>query len=185
MPCRLEAEWLSNRKVAGKDKEILYNAYVRKTWGRARLERGSIRMRPTRTRTLLRRDPPHLILEMTMDIDARSFEAFRDLVYGRSGIVLGEGKQALVGSRIGKRMRQLGLTRFPEYLDWVKGRGGEEEMTLMLDAISTNVTSFFREPVHFEFLRARLEEHVPRRGKAAYGSGAPPHPRAKSLIPWP
>ncbi|MBW8886304.1 MAG: protein-glutamate O-methyltransferase CheR [Fibrobacteres bacterium] len=95
---------------------------------------------------------------MSMDIDARSFEAFRDLVYGRSGIVLGEGKQALVGSRIGKRMRQLGLTRFPEYLDWVKGKGGEEEMTLMLDAISTNVTSFFREPVHFEFLRARLEE---------------------------
>ncbi len=93
-----------------------------------------------------------------MDIDARSFAAFRELVYGRSGIVLAEGKQALVGSRIGKRMRQLGLTRFPEYLDWVKGRGGEEEVTLMLDAISTNVTSFFRESVHFEFLRARLKE---------------------------
>ncbi len=36
----LEAEWLPNRKVAGKDKKILYNAYVRKTWGRARLEAG-------------------------------------------------------------------------------------------------------------------------------------------------
>ena len=36
----LEAEWLPNRKVAGKDKEVLYNAYVRKTWGRTRLEAG-------------------------------------------------------------------------------------------------------------------------------------------------
>lgn len=93
-----------------------------------------------------------------MDIDRDSFDAFRELVYGRAGIVLGEGKQALVGSRIGKRMRQLGLERFPDYLDWVKGDGGEEEMVQLLDAISTNVTSFFREPEHFEFLAARLAE---------------------------
>ncbi len=93
-----------------------------------------------------------------MDIDRKSFEAFRELVYGHAGIVLGEGKQALVSSRIGKRMRQLGLERFPDYLDWVKGEGGEDEMVQMLDAISTNVTSFFREPEHFEFLKKRLEE---------------------------
>src|SRR3954451_20644990 len=99
-----------------------------------------------------------------MDIDRKSFEAFRDLVYGKAGIVLGEGKQALVGSRIGKRMRQLGLERFPDYLDWVKGEGGEDEMIQMLDAISTNVTSFFREPEHFEFLRARLEEWAAKGG---------------------
>ena len=100
-----------------------------------------------------------------MEIDPKSFAAFRDLVYGRSGIVLADGKQALVGSRIGKRMRQLGLARFPDYLDWVKGEGGEEEMVQLLDAISTNVTSFYREPAHFGFLRSRLEEWL-REGRA-------------------
>jgi chemotaxis protein methyltransferase CheR len=122
-----------------------------------------------------------------MEIDPASFEAFRDLVYGRAGIVLGEGKQALVGSRIGKRMRQLGLERFPDYLDWVKGQGGEEEMTQMLDAISTNVTSFFREPEHFAFLRAQLEEWMAKGGSrlriwcAASSSGEEPYTLAMTV----
>jgi len=122
-----------------------------------------------------------------MDIDRDSFEAFRDLVYGRAGIVLGEGKQALVGSRIGKRMRQLGLERFPDYLDWVKGDGGEEEMIQMLDAISTNVTSFFREPEHFDFLRKQLADWA-ERGEtrlriwcAASSSGEEPYTLAMTV----
>jgi chemotaxis protein methyltransferase CheR len=122
-----------------------------------------------------------------MEIDRASFEAFRELVYGRAGIVLGEGKQALVGSRIGKRMRQLGLERFPDYLDWVKGDGGEDEMTQMLDAISTNVTSFFREAEHFAFLRARLDEWSAKGGSrlriwcAASSSGEEPYTLAMTV----
>ncbi len=123
-----------------------------------------------------------------MDIDRASFEAFRDLVYGRAGIVLGEGKQALVGSRIGKRMRKLGLESFPEYLDWVKGEGGEEEMIQMLDAISTNVTSFFREPEHFDFLRQRLGEWSAKGSSglriwcAASSSGEEPYTLAMTVL---
>ncbi len=123
-----------------------------------------------------------------MEIDRHSFDAFRELVYGRAGIVLGEGKQALVGSRIGKRMRQLGLERFPEYLDWVKGEGGEEEMVQLLDAISTNVTSFFREPAHFDFLSERLGEwRQSRRPRlriwcAAASSGEEPYTLAMTIL---
>jgi chemotaxis protein methyltransferase CheR len=124
---------------------------------------------------------------MIMEIDAASFAAIRDLVYGRSGIVLGQGKEALVGSRIGKRMRKLGFSRFPEYLDWVRGGGGEEEMVQLLDAISTNVTSFFREPVHFDFLRARMEEWL-RAGRrrfriwcAASSTGEEPYTLAMTV----
>jgi chemotaxis protein methyltransferase CheR len=124
---------------------------------------------------------------MTVEIDAESFAAFRELIYGRSGIVLGEGKQALVGSRIGKRMRQLGMSRFPDYLDWVRGKGGEEEIVRMLDAISTNVTSFFREAGHFDFLRERLEEWARRGGGrlriwcAASSTGEEPYTLAMTV----
>jgi chemotaxis protein methyltransferase CheR len=92
----------------------------------------------------------------TMEMDRDSFDQFRSLVYAKSGITLGVGKEALVSSRVGKRMRKLGLEDFQSYLDWVKGRGGEEEMVHLLDAISTNVTSFFREPVHFEVVEDAL-----------------------------
>jgi chemotaxis protein methyltransferase CheR len=122
-----------------------------------------------------------------MDIDPKSFDSFRELVYGRAGIVLAEGKQALVGARIGKRMRQLGLERFPDYLDWVKGEGGEEEMIQLLDAISTNVTSFFREAEHFAFLRERLEAWRKGGGQslriwcAAASSGEEPYTLAMTV----
>lgn len=85
-----------------------------------------------------------------MEMDRESFEQFRTLVYSKSGISLGEGKEALVTARVGKRMRKLGMDDFQSYLDWVKGAGGEDEMVQLLDAISTNVTSFYREPAHFE-----------------------------------
>src|SRR5688572_27694637 len=80
------------------------------------------------------------------------FSEFRDLVYRASGITLGEGKEGLVSSRLGKRMRALGLPSFRAYLDRLGGRDGEEELVHLLDAISTNVTSFFREASHFELL---------------------------------
>lgn len=87
-----------------------------------------------------------------MELTAEFFDEFRSLVYAKSGITLGDGKEALVSARIGKRMRTLGMDDYHAYLDWVKGSGGADEMVQMLDAISTNVTSFFREPEHFDFL---------------------------------
>lgn len=122
-----------------------------------------------------------------MELSAEFFDEFRSLVYAKSGITLGEGKEALVSARIGKRMRKLGMDDYHAYLDWVKGSGGEDEMVQMLDAISTNVTSFFREPAHFEFLgktMAKWAGQGQRRFRlwcAASSSGEEPYTIAMTL----
>lgn len=92
-----------------------------------------------------------------MSMRPATFEAFCDLVYTRSGIALGPGKEALVSARVGKRLRALGLTSSEEYLRILRHDPGEE-LVHFLDAISTNVTSFYRENDHFIFLRQKLLE---------------------------
>lgn len=87
-------------------------------------------------------------------MDTKTFDSFRDLVYDKSGINLGDHKQALVSARVGKRMRELGIDDYNDYLKRVVGDNTDEEIVQLLDVISTNVTSFFRENVHFEHIRA-------------------------------
>jgi chemotaxis protein methyltransferase CheR len=91
-------------------------------------------------------------------LDTRTFEKFRDLVYAKSGISLGPQKAALVSARIGKRMRALGMDSYGVYLDFVSGDESGDELVQLLDAISTNVTSFFRESAHFDFLAEVLKK---------------------------
>ena len=86
-------------------------------------------------------------------MDKKTFNAIREIVYEKSGISLSESKEALVRARVGKRMRTLGLTSHKEFLDAVLADESGEEIVLLLDAISTNVTSFFREDNHFDFIR--------------------------------
>ena len=86
-------------------------------------------------------------------MDDSTFESFRRIVYKKSGIKLGDGKRSMVYSRLSKRLRTFGLEDYREYLRYLTGEGGEEETIQFLDVISTNVTSFFREEIHFEFLR--------------------------------
>jgi chemotaxis protein methyltransferase CheR len=85
-------------------------------------------------------------------MDTDTFEAFRELVYAKSGIALRPGKEALVCARVGKRMRLLGIQDYRDYLAIVKRDESGEEIVHLLDCISTNVTSFYREAEHFDFL---------------------------------
>lgn len=122
-----------------------------------------------------------------MQLKPREFARFRDIVYDACGIALGEGKESLVSARIGKRMRQLGLEEFGTYLDLLKADGDGEEMIHMLDAISTNTTSFFREYEHFDFIteqvsRWRAEGQTRFRfWSAASSSGEEPYSLAMTL----
>jgi chemotaxis protein methyltransferase CheR len=86
-------------------------------------------------------------------MDKRIFNKIREIVYDKSGISLSQGKEALVRARIGKRMRALDLHEHKEYLQRVLDDESGEEVVHLLDAISTNVTSYFRESSHFVFLR--------------------------------
>ena len=82
----------------------------------------------------------------------QTFNELRKLVYENSGITLGPTKVALVTSRIGRRLRSLNLPDEEAYLALLKSPGKDEEFIHFIDAISTNVTSFYREPDHFEFM---------------------------------
>lgn len=93
-------------------------------------------------------------------MDPRTFEKFRTLIYQRSGIALNEGKETLVAARLGKRMRLLGLADYKDYYQYVLDHEDQGEVSLLLDAISTNFTSFFREPDHFDLLREQAQQWV-------------------------
>jgi chemotaxis protein methyltransferase CheR len=86
------------------------------------------------------------------DIAGDQYEAIRELVHRKAGIALGASKQALVQARLAKRLRILGLSGYQEYMDLLSGPTADEEIVHLLDAISTNFTSFFRDGRHFELL---------------------------------
>lgn len=86
------------------------------------------------------------------------FDSIRAIVYQNSGILLSDRKEALMSSRLAKRMRKLQIQEYDEYLTFLQGDDSGEEMVHLLDAISTNVTHFFREPQHFDFIGQRVRE---------------------------
>ncbi|HYG34188.1 MAG TPA: protein-glutamate O-methyltransferase CheR [Clostridia bacterium] len=90
---------------------------------------------------------------LSATIATENYEFIRRLVYEQSRINLGHDKVELVRSRVQKRLRALGLQDFDSYCRLLDSPAGEEELTALLDVISTNVTEFFREWRHFEFLR--------------------------------
>jgi chemotaxis protein methyltransferase CheR len=120
--------------------------------------------------------------------DQAIYNRFTKVIYEKSGIALGSNKYALVSARVGKRMRALGMKSPREYLRFAVADGNEEELIQLLDVISTNVTSFFREPDHFDFL-ADLMEAWQREGQrrfrfwsAACSTGEEPYSMAMTLL---
>jgi len=85
------------------------------------------------------------------------FAALRILVKRITGINLSDQKRELVYGRLARRLRALGLRTFAEYRELLAQDGGQETVQLC-NAITTNLTAFFREPHHFEYLRTRLLE---------------------------
>lgn len=85
----------------------------------------------------------------------RDFQVLRKLVTARTGIVLCDEKRELVYGRLSKRLRALGLTSFEDYCD-VLAAGDENELIHFVNAITTNLTSFFREAHHFDYLATTL-----------------------------
>lgn len=83
---------------------------------------------------------------------AQDFAVFQDILYRQSGIVLSNAKRALVESRVTQRLRALQMKSYHDYLQILANDRSGEELVLLIDAVSTNVTKFFREEDHFELL---------------------------------
>jgi chemotaxis protein methyltransferase CheR len=120
-------------------------------------------------------------------ISAREFDQFRLLAHQKFGLDLPDGKQQLVASRLGKKMRELNLNSLNAYYNHVVEDRTGEALTAMIDALTTNHTSFFRESVHFDFLRRTVLPSLRSRGSlsfwsAACSSGEEPYSLAFSLF---
>lgn len=86
-------------------------------------------------------------------LSEKDFQKISDLIYRHCGINLHAGKKELVRARLAKRLRLLKIESFPEYIEFALNDATGNEFTAMVDSISTNLTSFFRENQHFEYLR--------------------------------
>jgi chemotaxis protein methyltransferase CheR len=96
----------------------------------------------------------------------RDFCQIAAMLHGDAGIYLPEGKATLVYSRLAKRLRALGLASFRDYCELVETSEGLPERQKMLAALTTNVTRFFREPHHFDHLKASVLPPLIEKAKA-------------------
>ncbi len=83
------------------------------------------------------------------------FARVQALIYQRAGISLHDGKHAMVYSRLSRRLRETGHASFRDYLSWLEKHDGPEWQEFV-NALTTNLTAFFREPHHFEILSSHL-----------------------------
>lgn len=87
---------------------------------------------------------------------AKDFEKIRKLIYQRAGISLSEAKTDMVYSRIGRRLRATGYSSFRDYLNHLENHQEADEWEAFTNALTTNLTSFFRESHHFPILADHL-----------------------------
>ncbi|MBF0634852.1 MAG: protein-glutamate O-methyltransferase [Nitrospinae bacterium] len=100
-----------------------------------------------------------------IDLTDREFQLFRSLIFEKSGITLNEGKKELVRTRLGSKIRKGGFGSFKDYYNHILDDRTGEELVTLLDAISTNLTSFFREINHFHYLRKNIIPEIMERKK--------------------
>ncbi|QSA99076.1 chemotaxis protein CheR [Methylococcus sp. EFPC2] len=119
------------------------------------------------------------------DFTAQDFERIRELLYQRTGIALNEHKQDMVYARLSRRLRTHGILSFREYLSYLNTEDGGDEWEAFVNALTTNLTSFFREQHHFPV----LAEHVKSLNKrplrlwcSASSTGEEPYTMAMTMV---
>lgn len=94
--------------------------------------------------------------EREFKFTTKDFNTIREMVYDGTGIKLSDVKEDMVYSRLSKRLRVTGMTQFSDYCDFLQDNKNSDEYTNFTNAITTNLTSFFREKHHFEHLKDTL-----------------------------
>jgi chemotaxis protein methyltransferase CheR len=99
------------------------------------------------------------------ELSNADFERVRQLIYQRAGISLHTGKQAMVYSRLSRRLRETNHRSFADYLQWLERSSGaqaEAEWQEFVNCLTTNLTAFFREEHHFHALVEDLQKRKDR-----------------------
>jgi chemotaxis protein methyltransferase CheR len=103
--------------------------------------------------------------EREFEFTKQDFDLLRKLVNEHTGINLSDHKQEMLYSRLSRRLRVLNLTSFSKYYKLLQTDGGEE-IVHFINAVTTNLTAFFREPHHFELLETILLPRLMERKQA-------------------
>jgi chemotaxis protein methyltransferase CheR len=114
------------------------------------------------------------------------YDRLSRLIYDTAGINLGDNKKELLHARLSKLVRRKNLRGFADYVRILSEDKSGEELICLLDAISTNVTHFFREDQHFRFLTSHVRDRGHAGGlriwSAACSSGEEPYSLAITLM---
>jgi chemotaxis protein methyltransferase CheR len=99
----------------------------------------------------------HTLDASLVTMDMREFKTFRELIHRKTGIWLRDGKHAMLAARLSKRLRHHGMNDFAAYASYVENvQDGGKELAEIINCVTTNKTSFFREMHHFDFLAQTL-----------------------------
>jgi chemotaxis protein methyltransferase CheR len=127
-------------------------------------------------------------VEQEFTFSKADFDRVRELIYQRAGISLHAGKQAMVYSRLSRRLRETTHRSFASYLQWLQsntGSSGEAEWQEFINCLTTNLTSFFREDHHFtalaDDLKARAGQSL-RIWCSAASTGEEPYSIAMTVV---
>jgi chemotaxis protein methyltransferase CheR len=91
-----------------------------------------------------------------LNLNDRHYKKISEMTYAITGIKFNDGKQELVKSRLGKRIRALKLRDFDEYIEYIENEHSQQELRMMIDSLTTNKTNFFREMPHFDYLKNHI-----------------------------
>lgn len=122
-------------------------------------------------------------------LNDEQFRRIAQIIGDHAGIVLGDAKKHLVYGRLVRRLRILGLPGFDEYLELINSPSSQE-FEQFVNALTTNLTSFFREPAHFDFLESTLipglvsrkSDRIIRVWSAGCSTGEEPYSIAMSIL---
>jgi chemotaxis protein methyltransferase CheR len=93
-------------------------------------------------------------------LNPRQFERFRDFIYAKSGIRINDNKQSLLSNRIRRRLKAGEFADFDAYYGYLTSPQGISELERFIDEVTTNETSFFRTPSHFDWLKTDFIREV-------------------------
>lgn len=119
------------------------------------------------------------------EFTTKDFKRVQAIIYAKAGINLHDGKQAMVYGRVVRRLRATKHESFGNYLDWLETKAGADEWQEFTNALTTNLTSFFRERHHFEELRNLVKANPAKRDWkiwcAAASTGEEPYSIAMTM----
>ena len=104
--------------------------------------------------------PAPVIENSIYPMELREFKMFRSLIHEHTGIWLRDGKQIMLASRLSRRLRLHSMAGFAEYYNYLQTHPGSDELRAMINCVTTNKTSFFREQHHFEYLAKTVVPEV-------------------------